>query len=462
MRFTFAVGIALAALASGVVAGLAHARQSPEPVAPKSPAPDSSAPRPQLGEYILVERPSSTFVPSVDAPFLTIDEWPRTIEPAVPGTGTYGVIEDIEPPPGSKVLRWSASRAGAPVRAEGQRSVPFEKLLGEDWEENFDPQLESRGALLFRFEFSEPGQPARRDDRAAFYFRYTSARPMREKAEPGTRMLVRIERTWFAFYDPMKKEGEAVPERPIVLFIPGIFGTPEPICNALVNRLRLEGYPVLRMLAHPSRFTQSELYMLSPASFQSGVNEATREIMLRAVECAQSSHDALAHVVERRPELADRKVVGIGFSGGAMVMPAVIALQPDRFSQAVLVGGGADWWLIQDRSNYADWIDALRIAWREPPTEEQERRADEIYLSRNPLDGYHTAALLKDIRTLMIQGNADLAVPSNLGDLLWERAGRPERWLDTHSHESLFLSLPLQFDRLMTWLAQDALEGPGK
>jgi pimeloyl-ACP methyl ester carboxylesterase len=249
---------------------------------------------------------------------------------------------------------------------------------------------------------------------------------------------------------------------PLVLLIPGVFGTPEPICNTLIARLRKEGYPILRMLAHPARFTQTDLYAIDPENIDQTVRLAAAEISLRAAECAQSTRDALAYVESRRPALAGTNVIGIGFSGGAMVMPTVLALQPERFSAAVLVGGGADWWLIQSRSNYADMIDALRIAWTKPPTEAQERQADAAYINAAPLDAYHTASLLRNTRTLLIQGDADLAVPSNLGDLLWERAGRPERWLDHSSHESLFLGLPLQFDRLMQWLASPVPDVPAR
>jgi pimeloyl-ACP methyl ester carboxylesterase len=216
------------------------------------------------------------------------------------------------------------------------------------------------------------------------------------------------------------------------------------------------------MLAHPARFTQTDLYAIDPENIDQTVRLAAAEISLRAAECAQSTRDALAYVESRRPALAGTNVIGIGFSGGAMVMPTVLALQPERFSAAVLVGGGADWWLIQSRSNYADMIDALRIAWTKPPTEAQERQADAAYINAAPLDAYHTASLLRNTRTLLIQGDADLAVPSNLGDLLWERAGRPERWLDHSSHESLFLGLPLQFDRLMQWLASPVPDVPAR
>ena len=54
---------------------------------------------------------------------------------------------------------------------------------------------------------------------------------------------------------------------------------------------------------------------------------------------------------------------------------------------------------------------------------------------------------------LLIQGTSDLAVPSPLGDLLWERMGKPERWLmEEAGHEVLFMMLPQKFGKMMEWL----------
>ncbi len=137
-----------------------------------------------------------------------------------------------------------------------------------------------------------------------------------------------------------------------------------------------------------------------------------------------------------------------------MTLPTVVAREPDRYSAAVIVGGGADFWLMNERSNYKGMIDAVRVKWDgEPPTDQVRARFDELYLQHAPLDSYHTAAVLKGKKVLLIQGTKDLAVPSPLGDLLWERMGKPERWLEEGlGHELLFMALPQKFGKMMEWL----------
>ena len=86
----------------------------------------------------------------------------------------------------------------------------------------------------------------------------------------------------------------------------------------------------------------------------------------------------------------------------------------------------------------------------------------QLYLKNAPLDSYHTAAALKGKPVLLIQGTTDLAVPSPLGDLLWERLGKPERWLqDGQGHEVLFMLLPQEFDKMMDWLDRATGLPPG-
>jgi fermentation-respiration switch protein FrsA (DUF1100 family) len=53
---------------------------------------------------------------------------------------------------------------------------------------------------------------------------------------------------------------------------------------------------------------------------------------------------------------------------------------------------------------------------------------------------------------LLIHGTRDLAVPAHLGDLLWERLGRPERWSEEAGHEEIFMRLPQQIERLVGWI----------
>jgi fermentation-respiration switch protein FrsA (DUF1100 family) len=81
-----------------------------------------------------------------------------------------------------------------------------------------------------------------------------------------------------------------------------------------------------------------------------------------------------------------------------------------------------------------------------------ERRVDAAYLAAAPLDGYHTAKVLRDKPVLMLHGALDRAVPAVLGDLLWERLGRPERESMQVGHEMLFLSVAEKLTEISAWL----------
>jgi fermentation-respiration switch protein FrsA (DUF1100 family) len=136
-----------------------------------------------------------------------------------------------------------------------------------------------------------------------------------------------------------------------------------------------------------------------------------------------------------------------------MTLPTVVAREEGRYSASILIGGGADFWLMNEKSNYRGLIDAVHEKWDSEPSEADRARLDELYLKNAPLDSYHTAQVLKGKKVLLIQGTADLAVPSPLGDLLWERLGKPERWVvDGAGHEVLFMTLPQKFEKMMEWL----------
>src|SRR5439155_17653395 len=120
---------------------------------------------------------------------------------------------------------------------------------------------------------------------------------------------------------------------------------------------------------------------------------------------------------------------------------------------AVSIAGGANYWSIIDRSNYSGWINAVRSEWKGgPPSERTRQELDERYLRHAPLDAYYAADAMRTMKILILQGTADLAVPSDQGDLLWRRLGEPERWTWPVGHELLFFFLPDQFDRIMHWL----------
>jgi hypothetical protein len=359
-----------------------------------------------------------------------------------------GVIVGIEPAPGHRVIRFSARRVSGRSAADAGAADDARTLLG-DYRKNSSLRLEGPGSMLVEFETAGPEETTKREDRASMYFKFVSAQDVTPAGMP--RRTLELQRTWFAYYEPARTPDD--PSKPVVLVIPGMFGSPEPVVNGLVNRLRLRGWPVLRMICHPSRFTETETVDVDVSAYEPGMRRIAEILTDRAAECAYAASAAFEHLEQERPGLAARGRAAIGFSGGAMAMPTVVALEPDRYRSIVLVGGGCDFFLIAERSNYASWIDGLRVRYSGPVDAAQRRALDSAYMDAAPLDSYHTARALRGLRTLAIQGSIDRAVPSDLGDLLWERLGRGERWLDAQTHETLFLTLPMRYDAIIDWLA---------
>lgn len=266
-----------------------------------------------------------------------------------------------------------------------------------------------------------------------------------------------IERTGFALYSPITPKGSTPrPARGVAVVMPGIFGTPEGTLESLVASLRRDGWHVLRMLAQPSRFTQAVSWKIDPAASDGEIDALGKEVAgtltNRAAECAYAAEGALRYVNMLHPELAELPRIAIGFSGGAISLPTVVAREPAKYKAAVLVGGACHYWLTNAHSTYADMIRAIRVEWVTPPTLDQRRRVAEAYLRHAPLDAFHTAAALHGTPTLVIQANADSAVASVLGDVLWERLGKPDRWIRPGEHLPLFISLIKDLPAINDWI----------
>ena len=130
----------------------------------------------------------------------------------------------------------------------------------------------------------------------------------------------------------------------------------------------------------------------------------------------------------------------------------MVAREPQEYAAAVMVGGGCHWWLLNEKSNYRTMIDAIDVKWASAPSEADLAAARAAYLDASLLDPYNTAQALRGKPTIVIQGASDLAVPSPLGDCLWERAGKPERWMVEGGHEVLFMQLSGYYERIGEWL----------
>ncbi len=291
-----------------------------------------------------------------------------------------------------------------------------------------------------------------------------------------------IERTWFVLYPPKPREGAGTADKPrgFIVLLPGMFGTPRPTVEEFVGELRARNYAVLRALAHPSRFTEQVTFgIVESAELQPQAELVAKTLTDRAAECAYAVQAALLHAKDTTPELRDVPVTLVGLSGGAMVLPTVVARNPAAFDGAVLIAGGADFLQVALESNYKDMVDALHFVWfpNKPAKPEPAARPDgrtapslgmmradekppaallarfvELYHAAAPLDNVSTASSLKGLRTLFILATADKAVPYKRGVQLWEAAGKPDRYLTSGGHELLFLFLPNSFGVIINWI----------
>ncbi len=338
--------------------------------------------------------------------------------------------------------------------------------------------FEAAGAYVVRE--LVPGEDATvgtpRAGRATFMFQVVSLRP----AHAGQNGPV-VERTAFAYYEPAlgwDDQGRAIdplPTRAVVTLLPGMFGTPGDTVQDLTRRLRTRGVGVLRMLAHPARFTERALFMVPvEGDVSAAAGHIAAELTDRAAQCALAIEMARLYVRQQRPETADGAAgLGVpwsivGMSGGAMVTPTVIARDPGAWAGAVLIGGGTDYLRILMTSNYTDWINALDVSWFRAPGENGEGqvgvpvtqvRREELwraYRNSAPLDSANLAPRMAGKRNLLILGATDRAVPIAQGEELWQLLGRPERWTIDGGHEWLFFTLGRRLDEIAEWVLAGA------
>lgn len=337
------------------------------------------------------------------------------------------------------ITKWSFARVGpqTPVSAVADRRI--EAIVHQSLPAGSNARLIWEGAgsgLIVQLPSSTPYRQQRIIPDETF---------LHTQWEQNDQGIV-INRTWWVRYDPA-----AEPSRGVVVLLPGMLSTPEPIIEGLVLGLRAERWTVLRMLAHPSRYTEDTFVQIDEG----------REPRVIAAEFASLASDRIMSMVtsvsaalEAHRERPGQRVL-VAMSGGTLSTPAILSELDGVFSAAVLIGAGADVLTMSETSTYAGFLGGLRLAWDasiNPDVLMPELVA--AYRAIDSLDPYHTAPRAGAARLLMIQGASDKAVPSTLGDLLWERLGRPERWLADAGHEVLFFGyLPLRSRDLLRWLS---------
>jgi len=328
-------------------------------------------------------------------------------------------------------------------------------------------RFRAEGPGCFVFARRELGAPVEDDDPPDLAFKFISAQ--RVAHAPGAVVggaapedHIELERTWFSYRRPL----DASDPVGVLVLIPGMFGTPEPVVDATERYFRARGWGVVRMLSHPSRFTQRASFTIPEDPERARLVSAAiaREYDSRTAECAYAVDAALDFVLARHPGDLDAPVVLLGMSGGAMVLPTVHAYAPERFDAAVLVAGGGNYLEISVRSDYREWIDAIEFD-ADPVRDGVQalsgsrlERAAKEYLAFSKLDALRTAPALASVPTLVLHAERDRAVPASTGDALHEALGEPERWVYPMGHEMIFLTLPTQVPKIESWVRRRVLE----
>lgn len=449
----------LALAAAALFAPLAHAQDA---AAPHPAIPSGDARKPSVPSVPVL--PKWTADP--DSPFLDYaDAWPDRVRIR----GKLGIIRDIKGP----IRGWNQRFGFTDGIVPSPEDHEDEAFLLEALESKLPVAFEPKGGYLVEFDGRKEGlfaQKVKPSDRPVMAFKYISAEPDSKPSKSGPQPVLAIQRTSFVFYEPYADaehlDGVLAHEqcRGVALVMPGLFGTPDTVVDVMVRRLRQERWYVLRLLSASSRFTQTVSYDIDA---QGDLDKTARDLASslgnRAAEIAYAVEAAFDHVFQKRPDLAHCPRVAIGSSAGALTLPTILARDPDKYKAAVLIGAGADFWLINSRSNYRRGVDAIRMTWlKGPPTEAQEQALDRLYLAHAALDSFHTAKALRDKPVLMIHGAVDRAVPAALGDLLWHRLNRPDRWTLQVGHEMLFASVAGQLTEISEWLSKAADGPPGR
>lgn len=292
-----------------------------------------------------------------------------------------------------------------------------------------------------------PGAKLKRSERnnANITLRYTSLL----QNNPTSASL---DTTWFYYYEPDK----SVKSKGLAILMPGLLGTPEGPLGQLTTKLMADGWGVLRLVAQPARFVENVEFTISPQSSAQQAVAALAELAAqRSAECAYAVQAASAFIEAKYPELKQTQRAIIGCSGGALTLPTVVAREPDRYRSCVLIGGGANFFLMTLKTNYKH-VTNVRYTFTSPADDARITELSQAYLTLSPLDSYFTVSALHNKRVWYLNGGADYAVPTPLADLLWERLGKPKRIvMEGASHELLFAQLSGYIDEIVSFVGDE-------
>ncbi len=296
------------------------------------------------------------------------------------------------------------------------------------------------------------------------------ASPMNEHAPDGVRTLLfvslradpyRVERTWMA-----AEEATTEAVRGIAVIVPGTFGYPPELYEKWSLDLRGRGWTVLRLLSQPSRFTEHVKVEISPGKAAEAAGRFAAHADDRTAECAYAVQAGAAYLEGLDERLNGKPRAILGFSGGAILLPAVVAREPSKYGTAAVVAGGANAAGISIDSTFMkQFIRSVTFEFSGEDTAADREAFERAYLGQASLDTYHAAARFDDTtRVLVIDGSFDKAVPFASSTLMVERfeAGgvTPVRRTYPTNHVMLFVSLNEMIGQINDWVDGGKLSLP--
>lgn len=220
----------------------------------------------------------------------------------------------------------------------------------------------------------------------------------------------------------------------------------------IIQELKDRGWWVLRVSTPRVWWFEARRFMIpSRDRVPEVARSLAKEIDDLLAESAYAAEGAIDYLARQRPEIPLSPMVMVGCSAGALATPAVVARMPEKFDAVVLVGGGANLLEISQRSDLT--TAGISLAWPEnQPRPDWRNRLFAEYLKFSKLDPYATAPVIRDKPVLMVHANLDSTVPADNGWLLWDRLGRPDRYVHVVGHRTLFLTLYTQSRRIADWI----------
>jgi len=218
-----------------------------------------------------------------------------------------------------------------------------------------------------------------------------------------------------------------------------------------VHELTRRGWAVLVINASTARRFEEPVFLDADADPTPAAKRLARIIDNRVAEIAYAAEAGVEYVCKQHSNLRAVPIVVVGFSAGALTAPATAEILRDRVAAIVLVGGGANLLDISQRSSLTNG--GIEIVWRDkrsPP--EAIKKLNDAYVQQSNLDPYAICPRLTGVPALMLHGLLDDIIPTDTGDLLYDRLGKPERLSYPLGHRALFWLLPSQAGRIADWI----------